>query len=76
MNAGALYDFTNDDIVIEKIKQIRESFSYKDSTHESRLLLLAPMMIQCSDTMTTVVRATIYESEQRQYYTTMKKLKS
>ena len=68
MNAGAVYDFSKDTVVISQLAVVRKMWSTPGGCHEQRLILLAPMFVMCSDRVAPFVVAAIEESERRGAY--------
>lgn len=74
MDAGTIYDFTDESVVQRKLLEVRRMFDGGQSfrSHETRMRLLAPMYIRCSDEMKEIVQAHIEESISRSTYELMR----
>lgn len=73
MHAGAIYDFSKDSVVLEQLAVVRKMWSTPGSSHDQRMILLAPMAVQCNTSMVESVWAAITESEMRGTYEMMRK---
>ncbi len=72
MHAGSVYNFSENSVVLEQLAVVRKMWSTPGSSHDKRMILLAPMIVQCSSDMVEAVWAAIHESEMRGRHEMMK----